>query len=162
MCRCTLKRGEMQSIGNMQECNTNYSNTTLPTMFLPYKPSHNMILPLFITLTAIPTLAQNTSLTNSIDSSAITYLDTVPRQNTDPRARNEAVWYRANAPDELLMGQTDVYYEEMVEPVFNEDMVRHWVEDFAKKRGYVKEREWVKIEALENWGIGGFNERKGR
>jgi hypothetical protein len=60
------------------------------------------------------------------------------------------------------MGQTDVYYEEMVEPVFNEEMVGHPVEDFAKERGYGKERKWVKIEALENWGIGGFDERKGR
>jgi hypothetical protein len=152
----------MHSIGNMQECNTNHSNTTLPTMFLPYTPSHNMNLPLFITLTAIPTLAQNTPLTNSIDSSAIRYLDAFPHHNTDPRARNEAVWYRVNAPNEPLMGQTDVCYEEMVEPVFNEEMVWHRVEDFEKELGYGKERKWVKIEALENWGIGGFDERKGR
>jgi hypothetical protein len=152
----------MISIGNMQECNTNYSNTTLPTMFLPYTPSHNMNLLLFITLTAIPTLAQNTPFTNSIDSSAIRYLDAFPHHNTDPRARNEAVWYRTNAPDEPFVGQADVYHKEMVEPVFNEEMVWHRVEDFAKERGYGEERKWVKIETLENWGIGGFDERKGR
>jgi hypothetical protein len=149
MCRCTLKRGEMQSIGNMQECNTNYSNATLPTMFLPYTPSHNMNLPLFITLTAIPTLAQNTPFTNSIDSSAIRYLDAFPHHNTDPRARNEAVWYRANAPDEPFVGQADVYHEEMVEQVFNKEMVWHRAEDFAKETGYGEgERREVGIEGV--------------
>jgi hypothetical protein len=114
-----------------------------------------MFLSLVIAFSAfILVLAQNNpspSSNNAIDSSAITYLDNTPCQNNDIRescvgsspqhnpdfvARSEGVWYHADAPDEPLVGQAAVNYEEMVQTFEYSEMVWHSVEDFARERGW--------------------------
>jgi hypothetical protein len=167
-----MKRGEVHSTGNIEECNTTWLYTTLLSILtLSHPLLHNMFMSLFITLsTFILVVAQRNpsrSSNTAIDSSAITYLDNSPRKNADvtdscgeiPQqhfsdfaARSESVWYNVDRPDEPLTGQAAVNYEKMVQTIEYSKMVWHIVEDFANERGWREgEEEGTGLKESKEW-----------